>query len=126
MITFVAGLRYRAIVASLVIDGAMKAPMFLAYLKHTLKRGDAVSMDNRLVHKAPGVRKMIEAAGAMLLYLPTCSPDLDPIEQAFTKLKAHSRRAPFPTSCAGSVGFWPPSAHKNAEALLCHAGCIQT
>ena len=69
-------------------------------------------MDNLLVHKAPGVRKMIEGAGAMVLYLPTYSTDLNPIEQAFSKLTAHLRRAPFPASCAGSVGFWPPSAHK--------------
>jgi transposase len=96
-ITFVAGLRYRAIVAPLVIDGAMNAPMFLAYLKQclvpTLKRGDVVIMDNLPVHKAPGVREMIEAAGATLLYLPPYSPDLNPIEQAFSKLKAHLRKA---------------------------------
>jgi DDE superfamily endonuclease len=89
-ITFVAGLRYRAIVAPLVIDGAMNAPMFLVYLKQclvpTLKRGDVVIMDSRPLHKAPGVREMIEAAGATLLYLPPNSPDLNPIEQALQQI----------------------------------------
>jgi transposase len=118
-ITFVAGLRYRAIVAPLVIDGAMNTPMFLAYLKQCLvpilKRGDVGIMDNLPVHKAPGVREMIEAAGATLLYLPPYSPDLNPIEQAFSKLKAHLRKAA-ETTVPGllSVGFWPPS-HENAE-----------
>ena len=96
-ITFVAGLRHRALVAPLVLDGAMNATMFLAYVEQclvpTLKRGDVVIMDNLPVHKAPGVREMIEAAGATLLYLPPYSPDLNPIEQAFSKLKAHLRKA---------------------------------
>jgi transposase len=84
-------------IASLVLDGAMNAAMFLAYVKQclvpTLKRGDVVIMDNLPVHKAPGVREAIEAAGATLLYLPPYSPDLNPIEQAFSKLKAHLRKA---------------------------------
>jgi transposase len=63
------------------------------YLVPTLKRGDLVIMDNLPVHKAPGVREMIKAAGATLLYLPPYSPDLNPIEQAFSKLKAHLRKA---------------------------------
>ena len=96
-ITFVAGLRHRAMVAPFVLDGPMNATAFLAYLQQylvpTLKRGDLVIMDNLPVHKAPGVRKMIEAAGAALLYLPPYSPDLNPIEQAFSKLKAHLRKA---------------------------------
>jgi transposase len=75
----------------------MNAAMFLAYVKQclvpTLKRGDVVIMDNPPVHKAPGVRQAIEAAGATLLYLPPYSPDLNPIEQAFSKLKAHLRKA---------------------------------
>jgi transposase len=96
-ITFVAGLRHRAIVAPFVLDGAMNAKMFLTYLQQCLvpavKRGDIVIMDNLPVHKAPGVREMIEAVGATLLYLPPYSPDLNPIEQAFSKLKAHLRKA---------------------------------
>jgi transposase len=96
-ITFVAGLRRRAMVAPFVLDGPMNAPAFMAYLERclvpTLKRGDTVIMDSLPVHKVAGVRELIEAAGAMLRYLPKYSPDLNPIEQAFSKLKAHLRKA---------------------------------
>jgi len=96
-ITFVAGLRQRAMVAPFVLEGAMNGPMFLAYVKQclapTLKRGDIVVMDNLPVHKVAGVEQEIEAAGATLLYLPPYSPDLNPIELAFSKLKAHLRKA---------------------------------
>ena len=97
MITFVAGLRNRAMIAPFVLEGAMNATMFLAYLKQclvpALKPGDIVIMDNLPVHKVAGVEKTIEAAGAMLLYLPPYSPDLNPIELAFSKLKAYLRKA---------------------------------
>ena len=70
---------------------------FLAYLEQclvpTLKRGDIVIMDNLPAHKVAGVREAIEAAGATLRYLPKYSPDLNPIEQAFSKLKALLRKA---------------------------------
>jgi transposase len=96
-ITFVAGLRYRAIVAPFVLDGAMNGMTFLAYVKQclapTLKRGDIVIMDSLPVHKVSGVKEAIEVTGASLLYLPAYSPDLNPIEQAFSKLKAHLRKA---------------------------------
>ena len=96
-ITFIAGLRRRAMVAPLVLDGPMNATSFMAYLEHclvpTLKRGDIVMMDSLPVHKAAGVREVIEAAGAKLRYLPKYSPDLNPIEMAFSKLKAHLRKA---------------------------------
>src|SRR5271156_1441116 len=96
-ITFVAGLRHRAMVAPLVLEGAMNGPMFLAYVKQclvpTLKRGDIVVMDNLPVHKVAGVEQAIEAAGATFLYLPPYSPDLNPIEMAFSKFKAHLRKA---------------------------------
>lgn len=96
-ITFVAGLRHRAMVAPFVLEGAMNGPMFLAYVRQclvpTLKRGDIVVMDNLPVHKVAGVDEAIEAAGATLLYLPPYSPDLNPIELAFSKLKAHLRKA---------------------------------
>jgi len=96
-ITFVAGLRYRAIVAPFVLDGAMNGTMFLAYVNQclapTLKRGDIVIMDSLPVHKVSGVKEAIEGRGATLLYLPSYSPDLNPIEQAFSKLKAHLRKA---------------------------------
>jgi len=96
-ITFVAGLRQRAMTAPCVIEGAMNGPMFLAWVKQslvpTLKRGDIVAMDNLPVHKVAGVEEAIEAAGATLRYLPPYSPDLNPIEMAFSKLKAHLRKA---------------------------------
>ena len=73
------------------------ATSFMAYLKRclvpTLKRGDIVMMDSLPVHKVAGVREAIEAAGARLRYLPEYSPDLNPIEQAFSKLKAHLRKS---------------------------------
>jgi len=96
-ITFVGGLRLRGMTAPFVLEGAMNGPLFLAYVKQclvpTLKRGDIVVMDNLPVHKVTGVREAIEAAGATLLYLPPYSPDLNPIEMAFSKLKAHLRKA---------------------------------
>ena len=96
-ITFVAGLRQRAMVAPFVLDGPMNAPMLRVYVKQglapTLKRGDVVIMDNLPVHKVAAVAQSIEAAGATLRYLPKYSPDLNPIEQAFSKLKAHLRKA---------------------------------
>ena len=96
-ITFIAGLRRRMMVAPFVLDGPMNAAAFIAYLERclvpTLRRGDTVIMDSLPVHKVAGVRELIEAAGAMLRYLPKYSPDLNPIEQAFSKLKAHLRKA---------------------------------
>ena len=71
--------------------------MFLAYVKQclvpTLKRGEIVLMDNLPVHRVAGVAEAIEGAGATLIYLPKYSPDLNPIELAFSKLKAHLRKA---------------------------------
>ena len=97
IITFVGALRQRGMTAPFVLEGAMNGPLFLAYVKQylvpTLKRGDIVMMDNLPVHKVAGVREAIEAAGATLIYLPPYSPDLNPIEMAFSKLKAHLRKA---------------------------------
>jgi transposase len=75
----------------------MDGPSFLAYVEQihvpTLRRGDIVFMDNLRTHKIAGVREAIEAAGAKVRYLPAYSPDLNPIEQAFSKLKAALRKA---------------------------------
>lgn len=96
-ITLVAGLRRNGMVAPFVIDGAMNGPIFLAYVEQclvpTLRRGDTVVMDNLATHKVIGVREAIEGAGATLCYLPQYSPDLNPIEQAFSKIKALLRKA---------------------------------
>jgi transposase len=95
--TFVAGLRNDAITAPLVIDGAMNGETFRAYIEQflapTLAHGDIVIMDNLASHKVAGVREAIEARRATLIYLPPYSPDLNPIEQAFAKLKALLRKA---------------------------------
>ena len=96
-VTFVGALRQRGMTAPFVIEGAMNGPMFLAYVRQclvpTLKRDETVLMDNLPVHKVVGVAEAIQAAGAMLIYLPKYSPDLNPIELAFSKLKAHLRKA---------------------------------
>ena len=88
-ITFVAGLRHDKMVAPFVVDGPMTRATFLAYLEQglgpTLKRGDIVIIDNLPTHKGVAVEKAIKTARARLLYLPKYSPDLNPIEQAFSK-----------------------------------------
>lgn len=95
--TFVAALRCDAITAPCVIDGAMDGETFLAYvgqfLLPALRRGDIVTMDNLPSHKVAGVRELIEGAGAILIYLPPYSPDLNPIELVFSKLKSLLRKA---------------------------------
>ena len=95
--TFVAGLRLSGMTAPMVLDGPMNGPAFLAYVEQvlapTLTSGDIVIMDNLAPHKSAAVRKAIEAVGARLLLLPPYSPDLNPIENAFAKLKALLRKA---------------------------------
>jgi transposase len=95
--TFVAALRVGGITAPCVIDSPMNCLIFRAYVEQflvpTLKPGDIVVMDNLAAHKVEGVREAIEAAGATLRYLPPYSPDLNPIEQVFAKLKALLRKA---------------------------------
>ncbi len=95
--TFVAGLRTTGLTAPMVLDGAMNGAAFKAYVEQllapTLAPGDIVVMDNLPSHKVAGVRQAIKAAGAFLLYLPPYSPDLNPIELAFSKLKALLRKA---------------------------------
>jgi transposase len=96
-LTFVAALRCDKMTAPWVIDGAMNGEIFRTYVEQALapmlKRGDIVVMDNLPVHKVAGVKEAIEAAGAQLRYLPEYSPDLDPIEMPFGKLKAFLRKA---------------------------------
>ena len=83
--------------ASIVFDGPTNAMIFRSYVEEclapALQEGDIVVMDNLSAHKVPGVREAIEAAGARLLYLPPYSPDFNPIEQLFAKLKALLRKA---------------------------------
>ena len=95
--TILASLRRDAITAPCVIDGPINGETFTAYVEQflvpTLAAGDIVIMDNLGSHKSAAVRAAIEAAGAHLLYLPPYSPDLNPIEQVFAKLKALLRKA---------------------------------
>ena len=131
--TFVAGLRQRAMVAPFVLEGAMNGQMFVAYVEQclvpTLRRGDIVVMDNVSVHKVAGVKEAIEAAGAELLYLPSYSPDLNPIELSFSKFKAHLRKAaeftiPNLVRRIGRVvtSFGP----RECRNFFRHAGYVQT
>lgn len=95
--TFLAGLRADGIVAPFVIGQAMNGCIFRTWVERVLapelRPGDVVVMDNLGSHKVAGVRQAIEARGATLLYLPPYSPDLNPIEQLFAKLKALLRAA---------------------------------
>lgn len=90
--TFAGALRLDGMTAPFVYDGAMNGTVFLAYVEQvlvpTLKPGDVVVMDNLPAHKPAGVREAIERAGAALSFLPPYSPDFNPIENAFAKLKA--------------------------------------
>jgi len=95
--TFTAGLRSDGLFAPLVLDGPMDGDAFLAWIEQSLapslRQGDTVIMDNLPAHKVNGVKEAIEAAGASLLYLPPYSPDFNPIEMVFAKLKALLRAA---------------------------------
>ena len=95
--TFTGALRLSGMTAPMVLDGPMNGAAFHAYVEQvlapTLARGDVVVMDNLSAHKLASIREIIEAAGASLLYLPPYSPDFNPIENAFAKLKAHLRKA---------------------------------
>lgn len=95
--TFVADLRNSGMVAPMVLDGPINGVTFQAYVDQVLapdpRPGDIVIMDNLGSHKRPGIRSAIEVAGASLLYLPPYSPDFNPIENAFAKLKALLRKA---------------------------------
>jgi len=95
--TLVAGLRTTGMVAPMVLDGPINGDWFEAYVRQVLvpelRRGDIVIMDNLSSHKRASVRKLIEETGASLLFLPPYSPDFNPIEKAFARLKAMLRKA---------------------------------
>jgi transposase len=96
-LTFLAALRCDRLEAPCVIDGPINGVSFRAYVEQilapTLKTGDVVIMDNLGSHKGHGVRKAIRAVGAKLFFLPPYSPDLNPIEQVFAKMKTLLRKA---------------------------------
>jgi transposase len=95
--TFIAGLRCNQLVAPFLIEGAMDGEAFDVYIETQLapllNKGDVVILDNLNVHKSPRAAAALAARGACLLFLPKYSPDLNPIEMAFAKLKAHLRKA---------------------------------
>lgn len=121
--TFLAGLRQDGLVAPAVFAGAINGELFRAYVDQilvpALRPGDIVVMDNLSSHKVTGVRNAIIAAGASLLFLPAYSPDLNPIEQAFAKLKALLRAQALRTvealwNAIGSiVGCFTPNECRN-------------
>ncbi|MGC2834760.1 MAG: IS630 family transposase [Methylocella sp.] len=94
--TFICGLRYDGVTAPFVLDGPMDGPHFLAYVEQilapTLKKGQIVFLDNVSTHKVDGVEQAIEARGARAIFLPAYSPDLNPIEQLFARLKSFLRK----------------------------------
>ena len=131
--TVIAALRADGIVAPLVLEGAIDGPAFLAYVEQflapALRPGETLVMDNLSSHKVAGVRQAVEAAGAMLRYLPSHSPDLNPIEQVFAKLKALLRAAAARTSDAlwAAIGRllarFPPA---ECARYLAHCGYGQS
>jgi transposase len=109
--TFVGALRLQGMTAPMLLDGAMHGAAFLAYVEQvlvpTLSLGDIVIMDNLPAHKLAGVRQAIEAAGAELRFLPPYSPDFNPIEMAFSKLKAYLKK----TAARTVDDLWDAVAH---------------
>ena len=109
--------------APMVLDGAMHGAAFLAYVEQvlvpTLSPGDIVIMDNLSAHKSPAVRHAIEAAGAELRFLPPYSPDFNPIEMAFSKLKAFLKKTAARTvddlwaAIAEAIQLFPPAQCAN-------------
>ena len=95
--TFIGGLRLTGMTAPMVLDGPMTGAWFAAYaqqvLAPTLNPGDIVILDNLAAHRNPDAKAAIEAAGATLMFLPPYSPDFNPIENAFAKLKSQLRKA---------------------------------
>ncbi|SDY01162.1 Transposase [Albimonas donghaensis] len=126
--TFVAGLTRRGMVAPFVIGGPINRVAFETSVQRVLvpelRPGDVVIMDNLSSHKGPRVRDLIEAAGAELRFLPPCSPDFNPIEKAFAKLKALLRKAAERTV----EGLWAAigriaDAYTPAECADCFSAC---
>ena len=123
MLTILGAMSSRGMIAAMTIEEATDADIFLAYLDHCLcpqlRPGDVVVMDNLSAHKVDGVRERIEAVGAELLYLPPYSPDLNPIEKAWSKLKQLLRSAQARTREAleqAITELLPQLTQHNAEA----------
>ncbi len=119
ILTILGAMSVRGMIATMTVEAATDAEIFLAFLDHVLcpklLPGQIVIMDNLSSHKVAGVRERIEDAGASLLYLPPYSPDLNPIEKAWAKLKQQLRalrQEQPPHSTRPSPNFYPPSGHR--------------
>jgi transposase len=95
--TFIAALRQEGLTAPFLVEGAVDAEVFTVYLEQVLgpqlREGDTLILDNLSTHKIQNATRLLSARGVSLRYLPPYSPDLNPIEQAFAKLKSHLRQA---------------------------------
>jgi transposase len=131
--TFIAGLHQDGLIAPFVCDGAINADLFLAYVAQilvpTLRPGDTVILDNLACHKRPAVRQAIEAVGATVRFLPPYSPDLNPIEQVFAKLKAMLRKK----ALRSMEGLWKELGSitdcvtpEECQNFIRHAGYFQS
>ena len=123
ILTILGAMNTRGMIATMTIEEPTDADIFLAYLDHVLcpklQPGDVVVMDNLSSHKVKGVRERIEAAGAELLYLPPYSPDLNPIEKAWSKLKLllRSTKARTQETLDQAISeLLPQITHDNADA----------
>jgi transposase len=123
IMTILGAMSTRGMIATMTIEEATDTEIFLAYLDHVLcpqlRPGDVVVMDNLSSHKVKGVRERIETAGAELLYLPPYSPDLNPIEKAWSKLKQLLRSAKARTKDVldqAITDLLPQITHDNAQA----------
>ena len=131
--TLVAGLRMTGMVAPMVLDGPINGDWFEAYVGQVLvpdlRPGDVVIMDNLSSHKRDSVRVLIEAAGARLMFLPPYSPDFNPIEKAFARLKAMLRKAGERTVWVygrSSANWSISSSRRNARTTSVPADMTQT
>ena len=131
--TFIAGLRHDRIIAPWLLNGPMNGDAFLTYiatqLAPRLSVGDIVILDNLSTHKVKGIREIIEAKGARLLYLPPYSPDFNPIEMVFSKLKALLRKAAERTEdelCDRIGQLLETFTQQECSNYLIHAGYDQT
>jgi transposase len=128
-ITFVAALRHNEMTAPMVIEGAMTGEMFRAYVEQclapTLRRNDIVAMDNCRIHLGPAIREAIEKAHATLRYLPKYSPDLNPIELAYSKFKTFLRKVAartVPGLTRAIRSFIPQLSRQECANYFRHAG----
>jgi transposase len=129
ILTILSALSLGGLLATMTIEQATDGDIFLAYLEQVLgpklRPGDVVVMDNLSAHKVAGVEQLIQAAGAELLYLPPYSPDLNPIEKAWAKLKQLLRSAKARTAEAlnqAIAELLPQITPQNAQAWFRHSG----